>query len=215
VRTVSGPLSAQALAFASPAEVSQRRSSARGSRIVSVESSFTGTLSLQPVGRVTATTSTATVATGAAQCYSFTLPAGVSFARWQLFNAHTQGGVLTDLDLDVYATGNCTGTAIGTSAARGSDEIVTREGPTAGVYSAEVTGYATPAGGALYTLSAWIVGGSGGPTTLVASGPSSVYAGGASSVALSWNVRIGARYMGAVNFLDGASTLLKLLVDNR
>jgi hypothetical protein len=158
------------------------------------------------------------VATGATQCFSITVPAGTRFARWQLFNADTQGGATTDLDLDVYPTANCTGTAAGTSAAGGSDEVVTLESFTTTTYSAKVTGYATPAGGAAYTLSAWVVGPGAAPLTLAATGPSSVYAGGAASVALSWNVTPGARYMGLVDFLDGAATTVstsKVLVDNR
>ncbi len=217
VRTITSPLSAQPLAFSSPVEVGAQRSGSRGSRIFTVESSFTGTLALQRLGLVPAVTNSATVATGAAQCYSFTVPGGTAFARWQLFNADTQGGVTTDLDLDVYQTANCTGTPIGTSAVGGSDEVVTRENPAAATYSARVTGYATPAGGAAYTLSTWIVG-TGGTPTLNAVGPSAVYAGGSASVALSWSVPAGARYMGQVNFLDSSAAVIsttKVLVDNR
>ncbi len=217
VRTVTSPLSAQALAFGSPVEVADVRSSGRGSRVIPVESSYTGPLTIQPIGLVPAAVNAGQVSTGATQCFSFTVPAGTRFARWQLFNADTQGGQTTDLDLEVFRSANCTGTAVGTSAAGGSDEVVTLEAPVAAAYSARVTGYATPAGGATYSLSAWVVV-PGGATTLLARGPSSVYAGGAASVALSWGVAPGARYMGLVDFLDGSSTLVsstKLLVDNR
>jgi hypothetical protein len=218
VRSITSPLSAQALAFASPLEVSDKRVSGRGTKIISVESSFTGPLSMTSIGLVPAVATASSVATGATQCFSITVPAGTRFARWQLFNADTQGGASTDLDLDVYPSANCTGTAAGTSAAGGSDEVVTLESFTTTTYSAKVTGYATPAGGAAFTLSAWVVGPGAAPLTLAATGPSSVYAGGAASVALSWNVAPGSRYMGLVDFLDGAASTVsstKVLVDNR
>ena len=217
VRTVTSPLSAQALAFGSPAQVSDQRSSGRGSRVFTVESSYTGSISMAAVGLVPALQDGVSITTGAVQCFNFAVPAGTHFARWQLFNADTQGGVTTDLDLEVFNAANCTGTNVGTAAAGGSDEVVTIDNPPSTSYSARVTGYATPAGGATYKLSTWIVT-PGGPVSLRVAGPSSVYEGGAASVGLSWNVPTGARYMGNVRFLDGSSALIgssKVLVDNR
>jgi subtilisin family serine protease len=218
VRTITSPLSAQALAFGTPAEVADQRSSGRGSRTFNVESSYTGPMSLQAVGLVPAITNSAVISTGQTQCYSFTVPAGTLFARWQLFNSDTQGGALTDLDLEVFRSANCTGTNVGTSAVGGSDEVVTLENPTPATYSARITGYATAAGGAQYTFSAWIVGPDGNPGTLRVSGPSSVYEGGSSTIGMSWNVPAGTRYMGLVRFFDAGSAPLgasKVLVDNR
>jgi len=126
--------------------------------------------------------------------------------------------VLTDLDLEVFNGANCTGTNVGTSAAGGSDEVVTLESPAAGNYSARVTGYATAVGGASYTLSNWLVSSSANPQTLNAVGPSSVNEGGASTIGASWSVPTGSRYMGLVRFFDGSSAQIgatKVLVDNR
>ena len=217
VRTVTSPLSAQALAFASPDQVSDQRVSGKGSRIFPVETSYTGTMSLSTVGLVPALTFTDTVAAPATRCYSVVVPAGTEFARFQTFNADTQGGALTDLDMDVFRSANCTGTNVGTSAAGGSDEVVTLEAPIAATYSVRITGYATPVSGAAFTLSTWVVG-PGGVNTLVAKGPSTVYEGGSASVAVSWAVPAGQRYMGLVKFSDATATLLgssKVLVDNR
>ncbi len=217
VRTITSPLSAQALAFGSPAQVSDQRSSGRGSRVFTVESSYTGTISMAAVGLVPALQDGVSITTGAVQCFNFAVPGGTQFARWQLFNADTQGGATTDLDLEVFNAANCTGTNVGTAAAGGSDEVVTLDNPPSTSYSARVTGYATPAGGATYKLSTWIVT-PGGPVSLRVAGPSSVYEGGAASVALSWNVPTGSRYMSNVRFLDGSSALIgssKVLVDNR
>ena len=217
VRTITSPLSAQALAFASPEQVSDQRASGKGSRIFPVETSYTGTLGLATIGLVPALTFTDTVAAPNTRCYSVVVPAGTEFARFQTFNADTQGGALTDLDVDVFRSANCTGTNVGTSAAGGSDEVVTLEAPIAATYSVRITGYATPAGGAAFTLSTWVVG-PGGANTLLARGPSTVFEGGSASVALSWAVPAGQRYMGLVKFSDGTATLLgssKVLVDNR
>lgn len=217
VRTVTSPLSAQALAFASPDQVSDQRASGKGSRVFPVETSYTGSLSLSTIGLVPAVTFPDTVATSATRCYAVVVPAGTEFARFQTFNADTQGGALTDLDMDVFRSADCTGTNVGTSAVGGSDEVVTLEAPIAATYSVRITGYATPVGGAAFTLSTWAVG-PGGASTLAARGPSSVYEGGSASVALTWAVPAGKRYMGLVKFSDGTATLIgssKVLVDNR
>ncbi len=217
VRTVTSPLSAQALSFGSPAQVSDQRSSGKGSRVFTVESSYTGTISASAVGLTPAILNGVSIAPSATQCFNFTVPAGAQFARWQLFNADTQGGATTDLDLEVFSSADCTGTNVGTSAVGGSDEVVTLENPAAASYSARVTGYATPAGGATYKLSTWIIT-PGAPPTLRVVSPSSVHEGGAASVGLSWSVTPGARYMANVRFLDGSSAVIgstKVLVDNR
>ena len=217
VRTVTSPLSAQALSFGSPAQVSDQRASGRGSRVFTVESSYTGTISMSAVGLTPATVTSSLIATGATQCFNVNVPAGAQFARWQLFNADTQGGSGTDLDMEVFSSANCTGTNVGTAAAGGSDEVVTLENPAAGSYSARVTGFATPVGGATYKLSTWAIAPGDAPTLRVV-GPSSVFEGGAASVGLSWSVPTGSRYMANVRFLDGSSSVIgstKVLVDNR
>jgi hypothetical protein len=217
VRTISSPLSAQAVAFGSPAQVSDKRPAGKGSRVFAVETSYTGTMSLATTGLVPAVTFSDTLASPNTRCYPVVVPAGTEFARFQTFNSDTQGGALTDLDIEVFRSANCTGTNVGTSAVGGSDEVVTLEAPIAATYSVRVTAYATAVGGAQFTLSAWAVA-PGGATTLAARGPSTVYEGGSASVALSWAVPAGQRYMGLVKFSDGTATLLgssKVLVDNR
>jgi subtilisin family serine protease len=217
---MTSPISAQAQAFASPAQVSDVRTSGRGSKVFAVESSYTGTMSMTTIGLVPAIVNNGNVTAPATQCFAFSSPIGASFARFQLFQTDTLGAS-TDLDMDVFRSANCTGTNVGTSAGGTSDEVVTIENPSASAvtaYSVRVTGYATPATGATYKLSAWIVGPAVGAQSLRAVGPSSVYSGGSSSIALSWDVPTGARYMGLVRFLDGSATQIgtsKVLVDNR
>ncbi|MFY9514324.1 MAG: S8 family serine peptidase, partial [Rubrivivax sp.] len=217
VVTTTSALNAQAVSFSTPAQVSDVRTAGKGSKVFTVQSSYTGTMSMTAIGLVPAVVNTNTVTAPATQCYAFTVPAGMSFARFQLFQADTSG-TNTDLDMEVFRSANCTGTNVGTSAGGSSDEVVTLENPTAATYSVRVTGYATPTTGSTYKLSAWIVGPSAGTPTLKVAGPSSVYAGGSSSIAASWDVAPGARYMGLVNFFDGSAAQIgstKVLVDNR
>ena len=217
VVSINSPLSARYVALSAPVQVNDVRASGKGTKIVTAESGYSGGLSVTAVGLVPASVTTNTITTGQTQCIPFVVPAGVSFARAQLFQSDT-GGATTDLDMDVFRSANCTGTNVGTSAGGSSDEVVTLESPTAATYSVRVTGFATPAGGALYKLSTWVVGPATGTQTLQAAVPGSVYGSGALSIGTSWNVTPGSRYMGVLNFFDSAQTLVassKMLIDNR
>ncbi len=217
VHTVSSPLSANAAGFVSPAEVSDARPSGRGTKVFTITSAYTGSMGVSATGLVPATRTANTVPQNATQCVNSVIPAGAEVARWQLFNADTQGGSATDLDPDVFNGPNGTGTRVGGSGGSTSDEIFTMKKPPAGTYSACITGFATPPGGAAYTLSSWIVGPAVGVQTLKASGPSTVYAGGSASILLGWSVPAGARYMGNVSYTDPASAALGttiVFVDN-
>ena len=217
VREVRSPLSARGVLVASPVEVSDTRVSGRGSKIFTVTTGYDGTLSVVPTGLVAATLSPGSVASNQRQCFDFTVPAGAQLARFQLFNTDTQGGAATDLDIELFGGSNGTGTLLGAARGGGSDERITFINPPRGI-SACVLGFATPAGGASYTLSSWIVGPAVGVQSLRASGPSAVYLGGTASIGLSWSVLAGKRYLGNVQFRNAANTLLDstiVFVDNR
>lgn len=217
VHTVSSPLSANAAGFVAPAEVSDVRASGRGTKVYQIVSTYTGSMTVSGTGLVPATRTSNTVPAGATQCVNIPVLAGAQVARFQLFNADTQGGAATDLDLEVFNRPGGTGTLVGSSGSGTSDEIVTLKNPPPATYSACITGFATPAGGAAYTLSNWVVGPASGVQTLRASGPSSVYAGGSASIGLGWSVPAGARYLGNVIYTDPASTSLGstiVFVDN-
>ncbi len=217
--TVASPLSARAIGFSAPAEVSDTRPGGKGSKVVSIVSAYDGSLTVEPTGLVPATRVAAKVTTGATQCFDTVVGAGAQLARFQLFNADTQGGGAgTDLDLEVFNGPGGTGTSVGASGTSTSDEVVKLSNPAAGTYSACVTGYATPAGGASYTLSSWVVGPAGGTQTLKAAAPSNVYAGGSASIGLGWSVAAGKRYLGNLNYYDNTANLIgstAVFVDNR
>lgn len=218
IHAVRSPLSANAAGFLAPVEVADTRPSGRGSKVFTIVSAYTGSMTVDATGLVPATATPSRVAAAAVQCTNTVVPVGVEVARFQLFNADTQGGSATDLDLDVFNGPGGTGTRVGSSGGSTSDEVVTLRSPRAGTYSACVTGFATPAGGAAYTLSSWLVGPAAGAQTLKASGPQTVYASGSASIVLGWSVPAGARYLGNVKFTDPASTALGstlVFVDNR
>ena len=78
VVSISSPLSAQALAFSSPVQINDVRSSGRGTKVFAVQSSYTGTMSMSTIGLVPAIVNANTVTAPAAQCYAFVVPANVS-----------------------------------------------------------------------------------------------------------------------------------------
>ena len=173
--------------------------------------------SVVATGLVPATRSAGAVGRGATQCFDFSVAAGAQVARFQLFNADTLGGSATDLDLEVFNGPGGTGTPVGASGGTTSDEVVTLAAPAAGGYSACVTGFGTPPGGATYTMSSWVVGPAVGVQTLKASGPTSVYAGGTASIGLGWSVLAGKRYLGNVQYIDNTSAVIGstlVVVDN-
>jgi hypothetical protein len=213
---VRSPLSVKAIGFLAPALVSDTRVSGSGTKVLSVVSAYTGSMSVAATGLVPATRNSATVGQGETQCFNVTVPAGAKIARFQLFNTDTAGGSDTDLDLDVFNGPNGTGSSVGSSGGGSSDELVSLSSPAAGTYSACVTGYAA-IGGKAYTLSNWIVGPAVGAQTLRASAPRQVYAGGSASIGLGWSVPAGQRYLGLVEYFDNTSAPIgatQVVVDN-
>ena len=199
VHDVVSPLTVRAVGFSAPVQVTDTRASGTGTKVVSVVSAYTGSLSVAPTGLVPATRTTSSITPGAAQCFNTTVAAGAKFARFQLFNADTSAAV--DLDLDVFSGPDGTGINVGASGGSTSEEVVTLIAPTGGVYSACVTPYAVGSG-VTYTLSTWVVGPASGVQTLKASAPRNVFAGGTASIGLGWSVPAGQRYLGNLSFFD-------------
>lgn len=220
VSSVVSPVSAKAVGFTAPALVSDTRKSGTGTKVVSVVSAYTGTMSVAPVGLVPATRNSDLIATNEYQCFNVIVPSGAQVARFQLFNADTQGAGLstgTDLDLDVFNGPDGTGTLLGSSGGATSDEVVSLSNPPAGTYSACVLGFRAT-GGVQYTLSSWVVGPAVGTQTLRAAAPRQVYAGGTASIGLGWSVPAGKRYLGNLSYFDNTSTKIGstlVFVDNR
>ena len=200
VHNVVSPLSARAIAFTAPTQVSAvNKPSGVGTKTTSAISSYTGTLAVVPVGLVPATVTTNSITANQTQCVDVIVPDGAQVLRFQLFNADTSHAA--DLDLEVFNGPQGTGTSMGSSGGSTSDEVVTVMAPAADTYSGCVTGFDTGAG-VTYSLSGWVVGPAVGPQTLRASSPSRVYAGGTATVALAWSVPAGQRYLGNVTYVN-------------
>ena len=203
---VRSPLTLKASLFAAPASISETRKA--GATQITVGTGYTGILVTTPSGMQAATLSAGQITTNAKQCFNFTVPVGTQIARFQLFNSDTQGGSGSDLDLEVYNGTGGTGTLVGSSGGGTSDELVDLKVPAAGSYSACVVGYAPVGGSANYTMSSWVIGQPVGKQTLRAPGPMDVVLGGTATIAASWNVNNGSRYLGVLQFKDGVSTAL-------
>jgi hypothetical protein len=200
VQTVRSPLTAKAESLIALTTVTDTRNV--GTKVFTVATGYDGSLKTTATGLVAAQRSPGTVATGAQQCSDFTVPAGAKMLRAQLFNSETEGGSASDLDLTVYREG----TPIAASAGGTSDELITLGNPAAGNYQACVEGYAPVNGEADFTLNLWVVPATVVPATLKAAGPAMVYIGGTASVAMSWNVPAGARYLGVVDYSSPPAT---------
>lgn len=217
VRSIVSPLTARAVGFSAPSLVTDVRSSGAGSKLITITPAYTGSMAVSAVGLVPATRTTQTIATSQTQCVNTVIPSGALVARFQLFDADTEGGGSgTDLDMEVYSGPNGTGSLIGASGGATSAEVVTFLNPTPRTVSACVVGYSAD-GGKKYTLSSWVVGPATGTQTLRAAAPSQVYAGSPASVGLGWSVTAGARYLGSLRYFDNTSALIGstvLLIDN-
>jgi hypothetical protein len=218
VTQVRSPLSALAPGFSAPALITDTRAAGSGTKLVTIVSSYDGTMSANASGLVPATRTAGTVAISARTCHNIPVAAGAQVARFQLFNADTVGGAATDIDLDIYNQADGAGTKVGSSGGSTSDEVVTLTAPAAGTYSACVSGFATTDGKpASYTLSSWVVGEPVGVQTLKVSVPKTVYAYKAATVTLGWNVPAGKRYLGTVRYFDNTATKIGsslVFVDN-
>jgi hypothetical protein len=203
---VKSPVTLRASLFKGPAEITDTRHA--GAKAFTVLTGYNGSLGVTPTGMVAATRTNGSVVDNAVQCFNFAVPAGSQAVRFALFDSDTQDGAKTDLDLEVYNGPNGTGALVGASGSATSQELVHLAAPAAGNYSACVIGFATFSGSATFTLSSWILGAPVGLQTLRAGGASKVTTGGTATVAASWNVAKGSRYLGILQFKDGVGTAL-------
>ncbi len=198
---VRSPLSAYGTLFAGPSVISDTR--ATGTKLFSIATGYSGTLSVAKAGLLAATRSTGSVAKDAQTCFDFTVPAGALHARFALYDADSSGNGDDDLDLAIYSGGALVGSSGGATAS----ELVDLPSPAAGAYQACVVGYAPKNGLSTFTLSSWIVKPTDAGGNLRVAAPSTVYLGGTGTVGLSWAVPP-ARYLGVLQYKDGTSAVV-------
>ncbi|MBK0391881.1 S8 family serine peptidase [Ramlibacter algicola] len=185
------PVVARPVALGAPAE-------ATGSYPVTF--GYDGAFTVQPRGLVASTRSTGTIATNAVKDFNFTMPAGVTYLRFSLFDADVAAG--TDLDLEVYFNGALVGASGGPTAA---EEVNFTGVPANAVLTVRVVGFATPAAGTNFTLHSWILDGTSAGNMTV-SAPATATTGGTGTVTVGTSgLASGTRYLGSVVYGGGAS----------
>jgi hypothetical protein len=219
--SVSSPLVVRPVPFASPAEATFIGTG--GDLTVNV--GFTGTLNSSVQGLTAGTvtpfdldtagpdfSSSLPVAGPQVGLFTVDIPAGTALARFQTFDADFPG--ITDVDLWVYRqTGTGSRVQVGSSAGGTAQETVTLNAPLAGTYEVFVDLFAVGGDGtATVPLNSWVV-----PTTsagnLTVNPASASVTSGPLTLALNANgLTAGVRYLGAVAFNDGTSTLGRTVI---
>ena len=141
-RTVRLPVALQPIALSAPAEVAG--SGASGSVDVTFRAGETGAETITTAGLAAGAVSTGTLHTGDQAGSVVVIPAGATFARFDLDAADDTA----DLDLYLYPVvdGKLGPNYVALSATGSADEQINLVDPTPGTYVALVDGYATPPG---------------------------------------------------------------------
>jgi hypothetical protein len=153
--TVRLPMVVRPVALAAPPQVS-------GSYQVTF--GYTGPFTATPRGLVPAIVSPGTVAQDPDQTFDpndpagtvaipVVIPAGVTHARFSLFDADVSAG--SDMDLYVY---NAAGQLVGNSGGGTAAEEVNLLNPAAGTYTVYVHGWGLPSGSSPFKLHTWLLG---------------------------------------------------------
>ena len=184
IHTVRVPMVVRPVALAAPAQVSGG---------YNVTFGYTGAFTATARGLVPAATAAGSVALGGAVDFPITLPAGLSYARFSLFDADVSQA--SDIDLEVY---NPAGTLVGASGGATSAEEVNLLNPAAGTYRVRAVGFAVPVGSANFTLFSWALGTTpAGNMTVTA--PASAVIGQTGAIGISTSgLAAGTRYLGSV-----------------
>lgn len=179
------PVVIRPVAMAAPSEVS-------GS--YNVTFGYTGPFTATGTGLVAPTSYSDSINTGDFFGYSVTVPAGATYARFQIFDSETTPG--SDLDLYVY---NGSDQLVGFSAGGTSDEIVNLVNPAAGTYTVAIDGFGT-ANPSTFTVYAWVLDGtSAGNMTVTAPASATVGTVGAIDLAFS-GLTAGTKYLGMITY---------------
>lgn len=222
VHTVRSPLQARAALLSAPTSVTSEATT--GTKLITIGAGFSGALTTTKSGLIPATAfngaigvasddSTAVCAAGGGtgvDAYTVTVPAGVTLARFALYDSDTSGNGNSDLDLVVLRNG----ATVGSSGGSTSNERVELANPAAGDYRVCVVGYAPVGRSATYKLSTWVLtpGATGG--NFKAAAASAVALGGTAPVALSWSgLAVGQRYLGSVSYVNGGAVVGTTVVE--
>jgi hypothetical protein len=192
--SVRSPIAIQPVALAAPLEVSGNSSGISYSVKFGYDGSFTAT----PRGLVPALTFSDVIETDQSLAYDVVVPAGTTYARFALFNAHTTA---PDLDMRVFRGT----TLVGASGGPTSDEQVNFLNPVAATYTVVVDGFDTGGGPADFTLFAWALG-STDEGNMTVSAPATATLGQSATIILSFNgLTDGVKYLGSIVYAGSAN----------
>ena len=181
------PLVVRPVALAAPIQVSSTGADVS----YNVTFGYTGPFTAEARGLVPAATFAGSINTGQQLTYDVVIPAGMTYARFSLFDSDTAPA--SDLDIVVYRGG----VAVGSSGGGTSDEEVNFVDPIAGTYTVLVDGYAT-ANPSTFTLFAWALG-SADEGNMTVSAPASATLGTTGTIGLTFSgLTAGTKYLGSV-----------------
>ena len=219
------PLVVRPVKIAAPPEL--EGATTAGSVTANVRLGYSGPFSVAGQGLIPATTEQRTVvddptnnfdtsapdSNQGIQVHTFTVPAGTTHARFQLFDEFTDGN--DDLDLYLYKVEGSTSTLVDFSAGSTAAEQIDLESPAAGTYKLYVHGWQTDGRDAVYTLFDWLVPSSSAANLTVSSSTSTATVGGTADVTATWSgLTAGTKYLGRISYRDGSgeigSTILNI-----
>ena len=204
--SVRSAVALQPVAATVPTEVVGTGTS--GSTTVSVTPGFTGTLAATAAGLNPATVGTVTVPKGVAGTTTFIAPAGTTALRFATYDADYPVG--TDVDL-VVKKGT---TEVGSSAGATAEEAVNLSGEgLAGTYTIEATYFAGATASLDVQVNSFAVGTTSAGNLTVTPSSQAVTVGRPASATVAWTgLTAGTRYLGAVAWSDGTSSVGRTLV---
>jgi hypothetical protein len=206
------PVVVRPVALAAPDEVF---STGSGDKTYGIVAGYAGTLAYSTRGLVASSPTPLTVpldplfssgnprSTNAPET-DVTIGAGVKLARFSIFQSDTTGN---DLDLFVYKVTGTTLSLVGSSTGPTADETVNLTNPAAGDYAVFVDGFDTNGASTTTTLHTWQLG-TASAGNMTATGPTTTTIAGAGTVTLHFTgLTAGSRYLGAVDYSNGTSTI--------
>lgn len=204
--SVRSAVALQPVAATVPTEVVGTGTS--GSTTVSVTPGFTGTLAATAAGLNPATVGTVTVNKGAAGTTTFTAPAGTMVLRFATYDADYAAN--TDVDL-VVKKGT---TEVGSSGGATAEEAVNLSGKDlGGTYTIEATYFAGATTSLGIQVNSFAVGTLSAGNLTVTPASQAVTVGRPASATLAWtSLTAATRYLGAVDWSDGTSSVGRTLV---
>ena len=204
--SVRSAVALQPVAAAVPTEVSGSGTS--GSKTVSVTPGFTGTLAATTAGLNPATVGTVTASKGADGTTTFIAPAGTKVLRFATYDADYAAN--TDVDL-VVKKGI---TTVGSSGGATAEEAVNLSGEDlGGTYTIQAVYFAGTTASLDIQVNSFAVGTTPAGNLTVTPATQAVTVGRPTSATVAWTgLAAGTRYLGAVDWSDGANSVGRTLV---